>query len=39
MHKIKVESTRPALEIYQVDPGETADSNEIFTTLYLPIKQ
>jgi hypothetical protein len=39
MHKIKHEASRPALEIYQGDPGAVVDSNAVFTTLYLPIKQ
>lgn len=39
LHKIKTESTRPALEIYQVDPGESAFSNQTGTTLYLPIRK
>jgi hypothetical protein len=38
LHKIKYESTRPALEIYQVDPAENDIGNQTVTTLYLPIK-
>ena len=39
MHKIKFESTRPALEIYQVDPAENDIGNQTVTTLYLPIRK
>jgi hypothetical protein len=38
MRKIKTDPTRPALEIYQHDPGNVADNGEVLTTLYLPIK-
>jgi hypothetical protein len=38
MHKIKLDPTRPALEIYRDDPVEVTDSSSIVTTLYLPIK-
>ena len=39
LHKIKIETQRPALEIYQDDPGYAIDGNQTFTTLYLPIKE
>ena len=39
IRKIRTEPERPALEIYQFDPGNTVDSSEVVTTLYLPIKQ
>ncbi len=39
MHKIKIELTRPALEIYHQDPGEMDDSNQQVTTLFLPIRK
>jgi hypothetical protein len=39
LHKIKSESTRPALEIYQVDPGKSAFGSPSVTTLYLPIRK
>jgi len=38
VHKIKFDPARPALEIYHHDPGELADSNQLCSTLYLPIK-
>ena len=38
MHGIKVDPSRPALEIYQNDPGKISNSNEVVTSLYLPIK-
>jgi hypothetical protein len=38
LHKIRLDSKRPALETYQDDPGELHDSNQTVTTLYLPIK-
>ena len=39
MYRIKTDPSRPALEIYQQDPAEVGDSNQLVTTLYLPIKQ
>ena len=39
MHKIKTEATRPALEIYHQDPGESDDNNQQVTTLFLPIRK
>ena len=38
LHKIKSESTRPALEIYQLDPAKDDIGNQTVTTLYLPIR-
>jgi len=38
MHRIKNDTKRPALEIYQVDPGTSLDGNQTVTTLYLPIR-
>ncbi len=38
MHKIKTDSSRPALEIYHDDPEATEDSNQVTTALYIPIK-
>ena len=38
MHKIKIDRSRPALEIYHDDPATTDDSNQVKTALYLPIK-
>ncbi|MCP4387071.1 MAG: SRPBCC family protein [Gammaproteobacteria bacterium] len=37
MHRIKPDKSRPALEIYQADPTQTKDSNQVITTLYLAI--
>ncbi len=39
LHKIKIESTRSALEIYHQDPGDTTESCQTVTTLYLPIEK
>ena len=39
LHKIKIESTRSALEIYHQDPGDTTESGQTVTTLYLPIEK
>jgi predicted transcriptional regulator YdeE len=38
MHKIKLDKARPALEIYHDDSATVTDSNQIKTTLYIPIK-
>jgi ribosome-associated toxin RatA of RatAB toxin-antitoxin module len=38
MHRHKPDRARPALEIYQVEPGQADDSNRVETALYLPIK-
>ncbi len=38
LHKIKLDQARPALEIYHHDPDELADSNQLGTALYIPIK-
>ncbi len=38
IHKIKFDKRRPALEIYHDDPSKVSDSNQIATSLYLPIK-
>ena len=38
MHKIKLDKSRPSLEIYHDDPATTADSNQLGSTLYLAIK-
>lgn len=38
MHKIKLDRARPALEIYHDDSDEVADSNQISSALYIPIK-
>jgi len=38
MHKIKLDKSRPALEIYHDDPVQIDDSNRITTTLYLAIR-
>jgi len=38
MHKIKLDRTRPSLEIYHDEPDQVTDSNEITTALYIPIK-
>lgn len=38
MHGIKLDKSRPALEIYHDDPAQTQDSNQIATALYMPIR-
>ena len=38
MHKITVDNSRPALEIYHDDSSTVEDSNQIKTALYLPIR-
>ncbi len=38
MHKIKLDKSRPSLEIYHNDPAKTADSNQLVSALYLAIK-
>jgi hypothetical protein len=38
LHKIKLDQARPALEIYHHDPDELADSNQLSSALYIPIK-
>ena len=38
MHKIKLDSTRPALEIYLGDATKITDGNQFSTALYIPIK-
>lgn len=38
LHKIKLDPARPALEIYHGDPDELADSNQLSSALYIPIK-
>ncbi len=38
MMKLKVDQTRPMLEIYENDPRQIADTNELQTTLYIPLK-
>jgi len=38
MHKLKRDERRPSLEIYENDPRSVSDSNELLTTLYLPLK-
>ena len=38
MHKIKLDTTRPALEIYLGDTTKITDGNQFSTALYIPIK-
>lgn len=38
MYKIKQDSSRPTLEVYQNDPREAQHSNEVLTTLYFPLR-
>ncbi|MCB1877783.1 MAG: SRPBCC family protein [Chromatiales bacterium] len=38
MYKIKVDRSRPTLEVYENDPRSVDNSNEIKTSLYIPIR-
>ncbi len=38
MQRIKLDKSRPALEIYHTAPGDVRNSNQIVTALYMPIK-
>jgi DNA gyrase inhibitor GyrI len=38
MQKIKPESKRPSLEVYENDPASVNHSNEIITSIYIPIR-
>jgi len=38
MHKIKLDKTRPSIEIYHDNPVECEHSNQISTVLYIAIK-
>lgn len=38
MQKIKPESGRAALEMYEVDPAAVSHTNELITSIYIPIK-
>ena len=38
MHKFKRDRSRPSLEVYENDPRAVSSSNELLTTLYLPLK-
>lgn len=38
MLKQKVDRSRPSLEVYENDPRNLASSNEILTSIYVPIK-
>ena len=38
MHRIRLDKTRPALEIYHDSPAKAEDSNQISTNLYLAIR-
>ena len=38
MLKLKMDVSRPSLEIYENDPEEVAHSNDIRTSLYIPVK-
>lgn len=39
MLKLKIDKKRPSLEVYLNDPREVTHSNEIKTSLYIPIKR
>ena len=38
MAKLNWDRRRPSLEVYAVDPGTAADSNDILTRIYVPIR-
>jgi len=38
MLKLKMDKSRPSLEVYENDPETVAHTNEIHTTLYIPIR-
>lgn len=38
MLKLKIDKSMPYLEVYQNNPDEVEHSNEVLTTIYLPIK-
>ncbi len=38
MIKLKQDKSRPTYEVYENDPGEVASTNEILTTLFIPIR-
>ena len=38
MHKLKMDTSRPSFEVYQNDPATVAHTNEIQTSLYIPIR-
>jgi DNA gyrase inhibitor GyrI/ribosome-associated toxin RatA of RatAB toxin-antitoxin module len=38
MHKIKLDKTRPSLEIYQDSPAQCVHSNQVTTVLYIAIR-
>lgn len=38
MSKTKMDRSRPSFEFYENDPNEVAHSNEILTTLYIPVR-
>ena len=38
MRKLKLDKRRPTLEVYENDPQAVAHSNQILTSLYLPLK-
>jgi len=39
MHKYRYDAKRPSLEVYENDPVTTTHSNEISSSIYLPIKE
>ena len=38
MLKLKIDKKRPSMEVYENDPTSVEDSNQILTSIYLPIK-
>lgn len=38
MYKRRIDKRRPTLEVYENDPGDTPNRNDLRTTLYLPLR-
>ena len=38
MQKYKLDKSRPALEVYTIQPGTAASSNDLVTELFVPIR-
>ena len=38
VRKLKPDKAHPSLQVYENDPAAVAHSNEILTSLYLPLK-
>ena len=38
MRKLKMDKSRPSMEVYENDPGAVKDTNDLETTLYIPLR-